>query len=159
MARLSSKERVCIRENRMICSKAGCFSRPRFSASVDMARLRAHAFASWRRMGGDIFGWNALATFSNSARVMLVLQSSACLLVPAQTPFMVSTVSSGATILDGACCPVPGAVGVAGGAAVWAQEMAANKKTHRNHEKRMHCTPDLFGINRSIILACDGACP
>src|SRR5579864_1476696 len=106
----------------MVSLKRGVLSKPFFSASCDIAIRRGRTVASWCFSCGVILGDKPLAIFSNSALVMMVLQSAGFLdadaagalaagapsLPPAgfcagvfgaggHTPLMVSTGASGGT--------------------------------------------------------------
>src|SRR5579864_1984299 len=108
---------------------------PRSLAWCAMAIYRGRTLASCFFCCGEAFGASALASFSNSALVMIVLQSAAALAAAgfsAHTPVMVRTGASAGTDAEvsagagwfGAC--------VGGGGAFWAAcpQASVPNKTH-----------------------------
>src|ERR1700722_6842450 len=77
MLRCSSLVRICIFANFTVSSKRGLLSSPFFLAALDMAIRRGKTLANCCFSCGVMLGDTPLASFSNSALVMMVLQSPA----------------------------------------------------------------------------------
>src|ERR1700757_1470298 len=77
MLRCSSLARICIFANFKVSSNCGVLSNPCFLAASDMAIIRGHTEANCFFNCGVTLGLKPLASFSNSALVMTVLQSAA----------------------------------------------------------------------------------
>src|ERR1017187_6043989 len=146
MARCSWVVRICIFANLTVSSNCGVLSKPLFLASADIpinrGRTPASCFLTW----GVTFGAAALASFSNWALVMTVLQSAAGVFVAAvlaavtgfavpalavlgsaeHTPLIVITAASGGTAAEVSA----GAWGGAGVPGAACPQASVPNKTH-----------------------------
>src|SRR5437879_3700624 len=97
-----------------------------FAMAINLGRTLASCFFCW----GEAFGASALASFSNSALVMMVLQSAALAGFSAHTPVMVRTGASADT--DAEVSAGAGWFGDWAGGAPWAAcpQASVPSKTH-----------------------------
>src|ERR1700704_4354066 len=124
MSRCSSLVKICIFANLKVSLNRGLFSSPFFSAACDIASKRGYTAANWCFSWGVTLGARPFASRSNSAFVMIVLQSAAgvlegsfavfaavvvvdvvfaaavAVLAGGHTPLMVNTAASGGTDAD-----------------------------------------------------------